>query len=180
METPRLANLGATDLPGLTERVMAFTTEQALGDLELARAITRAVYTALGGSLGQSFAKVTERAPHLPPAPGTPLRGRYMIRIMLSRGDSVEADTDPEQPPDARPTMPIVGMHAILDTLAEVVRPFHAARQEPEPELDMPALERRLSALRVSLSRSAGDTWWHARYLVGLTEWSAAVHVVRE
>lgn len=101
----------------------------------------------------------------------------FKIRILISRGDSAEADTDPDLPIDAPPTWHMVGMDAIADATASTIRAFHASRHDPEPELE--DLRRRLPSLRVTLSRGNGSTWWTVHYRVGVMSWLASVRVVR-
>lgn len=170
-----------SDLPGLAQDAATYILDRARWDETLALAIAREAFLMLGGRVPpvDTGLEQTPAQKIMGQSQGTPMRGRYKVRVMLTRGDSVEADTDPELAPDARPTIEVTGMSAIIELLRDVATPFHVSRQEPEPALDIPALERRLSALRVSLSRSGGNTWWHVKYTVGTAEWAAAVHVVR-
>lgn len=120
--------------------------------------------------------ELAEAPAPLPPPPAG--RGRYLVRIMLTRGDSCEADTDPDAPPDAKPTELVMGMAAIAKWVAETVFAFHASRHDMTPDLDPAAVAKRTAGLRVSLSRAKGDTWWHTKYNVGAAQWVAAAHVV--
>lgn len=105
----------------------------------------------------------------------------FLVRILISRGDSAEADTEPEAEIDARPTWMLWGMEAICKAVADTIRDFHAGRGDlaPDAAASTDALLERQASLRVTLSRGGGETWWRVPYTVGAMPWIAAVHVVR-
>jgi hypothetical protein len=131
-----------------------------------------------GNDMSQGRAILREAAKLLPAQPfGQPRP--FLIRILISRGESAEADTDPELEIDARPTWEVLGMAAISRAVASTVAAFHTGRHDLPPDLTVEALDARLPSLRVTLTRGKGSTWWRVPYHVGAVRWIAAVHVVR-
>lgn len=113
-----------------------------------------------------------------PAARGRP-HSAYLIRVLISRGDSAEADTEPDSPVDAVPEWQVHGMAAIANAAYDVIVGFHASRHDPAPGLGREKLLGRLPSLRVTLTRGKGDTWWRVPYDVEGVRWVAVVHVVR-
>jgi len=103
----------------------------------------------------------------------------FRIRVLISRGESAEADTEPEADIGALPEWEVFGMAAIARAVFDVVTGFHAGRHDPAPDLTLAKLEHRLPSLRVTLSRGKGSVWWRVPYEVAGFRWAAAVRVVR-
>lgn len=120
-----------------------------------------------------------DAAAFLQPGGSSRPRGHFRLRVLISRGESVEADSEPGADIDAKPDWEVLGMAAISGAVAGVVRGFHAERGDGEPDLTPEGLAKRLPSLRVTLSRGNGNVWWRVPYQAGGMKWIAAVHVVR-
>lgn len=139
-----------------------------------------AVALAGDNAAGALLAALNAYAPgtYLPPLRSAKLKP-YLVRLVLSYDGSVEADTMPEEPPETKPDDSVDGLAQVVDYIYGIATAFHASRGDPAPDLDRDAMAKRLSSLRVSLSRSGGATWWHTGYHAGGAEWQAALRVVR-
>ena len=109
--------------------------------------------------------------------PGT-VRG-FRIRVLISRGESAEADTEPEADIGALPDWEVFGMAGIAQAVFGVVTAFHAGRHDPAPDLTLAKLEHRWPALRVTVARGKGSVWGVGPDYGAGCLWVAAVRVVR-
>jgi len=67
----------------------------------------------------------------------------FRIRVLISRGESAEADTEPEADIGALPDWEVLGMAGIAQAVFGVVTAFHAGRHDPAPDLTLAKLEHR-------------------------------------
>ena len=118
-----------------------------------------------------------------PPEPPSEsmLAKSWMARLMISSptGDIV-ADSMEGQPAEAEPDQPMPTLPALARWVQEATYQYHAERGELQPVgLDDATLRKSILALRVSLSRTAGECWWRVPYSVNGEWWRVMARVHR-
>lgn len=108
--------------------------------------------------------------------------GRWAARLMIfDPHNDLVADSEPDvdmdnEPAELLPTLMAVGRWAQWQ-----VNAYHAGMHQDAPQgLDEGTLQRRVSSLRVQLSRHAGGlTWWKLPYTVGGNGWHVHVRICK-
>lgn len=143
--------------------LQALAIERANGDKLKARLLLKSAHTALASDATDSR------------------HGVYAVQIQMLRYSdtldtfALEADTDAGLAEGALPRQRISGQANVVEWIFNMIQDYHHGRAA----LTLPDLTARLPGLRVSLSRSGGDSLWHVPHQVGDESWQAIARIVR-
>lgn len=113
---------------------------------------------------------------------------RWRVRVRLYNAahmSEVEADSDPDLPPESAGATVVTGLPGVAEHLAALAHGFHS---QPISGLDAATLRHSLKSLRPTLSRRGGNGTWRVSYRVDRSagivpadsqKWLARVDVVR-
>lgn len=107
---------------------------------------------------------------------------RVRVRLYRDGFDAVQADSDPDTPPDQLGDTVLRGLPAVADHLQALALGFHdgaAIDGVTLGGLRIDVLLHRLKALRPTLSRKGGAATWRVPYTVAGAAWTARVDVRR-